>query len=154
LDVAEANLDRYDRAILDALSENARMTVTDLSERVGLSKTPCAARLRRLEESGVILGYRPILNHARLGQGHIAFVQVNLTDTKIRALEAFEAAARRIPEVEQCHMIAGAFDYLIKIRTRDIGAFRQVLGEKISALPHVSHTSTFVAMGVVLDPGG
>lgn len=154
MDAAEANLDRYDRAILDALSENARMTVTELSERVGLSKTPCAARLRRLEESGVILGYRPILDHARLGRGHIAFVQVSLTDTKMRALEAFEAAARRIAEVEQCHMIAGSFDYLIKIRTRDIGAFRQVLGEKISALPHVSHTSTFVAMGVVLDQGG
>jgi Lrp/AsnC family leucine-responsive transcriptional regulator len=95
-----------------------------------------------------------VLDHARLGRGHIAFVQVSLTDTKMRALDAFEAAARRIPEVEQCHMIAGAFDYLVKVRTRDIGAFRLVLGERISALPHVSHTSTFVAMGVVLDQGG
>lgn len=147
------NLDRIDYAIVEALSENARMTVTDLAERVGLSKTPCAARLRRLEEGKVILGYRPVLDHTALGQGHIAFVQVSLTDTKLAALDAFDRAVRRIPEIEQCHMIAGSFDYLIKVRTKDIGTFRTILGEKISSLPHVSHTSTFVSMGVVVDAG-
>lgn len=151
--MAADQLDRIDHAILAALGENARMTVTELAERVGLSKTPCAARLRRLEQAGVVRGYRAIVDHVRLGQGHVAFVQVHLTDTKTPALAAFEAAVRAIPEVEECHLIAGAFDYLVKVRTRDIDAFRRVLGERISALPHVSHTSTFVAMGTVVDRG-
>lgn len=151
--MAADQLDRIDHAILAALGENARMTVTELAERVGLSKTPCAARLRRLEEAGVIRGYRAIVDHVRLGQGHVAFVQVHLTDTKTPALAAFDAAVRAIPEVEECHLIAGAFDYLVKVRTRDIDAFRRVLGERISALPHVSHTSTFVAMSTVVDRG-
>ena len=151
--MAADQLDRIDHAILAALGENARMTVTELAERVGLSKTPCAARLRRLEEAGVIRGYRAIVDHVRLGRGHVAFVQVHLTDTKTPALTAFDVAVRAIPEVEECHLIAGAFDYLVKVRTRDIDAFRRVLGERISALPHVSHTSTFVAMGTVVDRG-
>jgi Lrp/AsnC family transcriptional regulator, leucine-responsive regulatory protein len=148
-----ADLDRIDRAILEALAGNARISITDLAAAVGLSKSPCAARLRRLEDSGIIRGYRPVLDHARLGQGHIAFVQVHLSNTRSPALAAFEAAIKVIPEVEECHLIAGAFDYLVKVRTRDISAFREVLGEKISALPHVSHTSTFVAMGTVVDLG-
>jgi len=146
-------LDRIDLAIIDALISDARITITELSDRVGLSKTPCAARLRRLEDERIILGYRPILNHTALGRGHIAFVQVSMSDTRLAALEAFNGAVRKIPEVEQCHMIAASFDYLIKVRTSDISSFRTVLGEKISALPHVSHTSTFVAMDAVVDAG-
>lgn len=147
-------LDRIDVAIISALTENARMTVTDLAERVGMSKTPCTNRLRRLEEEGIIKGYRPVLDHDALGRGHIAFVQVSLTDTKLAALDAFDTAIRRISEVEECHMIAGSFDYLVKVRTADISAFRTVLSERISTLPHVSHTSTFVAMAVVTDVVG
>lgn len=134
--------------------EDARISVTALAERVGLSKTPCAARLRRLEASGIVRGYRPVLDHRRLGRGHVAFVQVHLHDTKSAALEAFDAAVRAIPEVEECHLIAGSFDYLVKVRTEDIDAFRRVLGERISALPHVSHTSSFVAMAAVIDRDG
>lgn len=144
-------LDRIDQAIISDLTEDGRMTITDLAERVGLSKTPCTNRLRRLEEGGIIRGYRPMLDHNALGRGHIAFVQVSLTDTKLAALDAFDIAVRRISEVEECHLIAGPFDYLIKVRTADISAFRTVLSERISTLPHVSHTSTFVAMAVVTD---
>ena len=86
-----------------------------------------------------------------MGASHIAFVQVILTDTKTEALNAFNKAVRDVPEIEQCHMIAGAFDYLIKVRSRDIGDYRRVLGEKISELPYVSHTSTFVVMEAVKD---
>lgn len=146
-------LDRIDHAIIGALTEDARMTVTQLAERVGLSKTPCTNRVKRLESEGIIRGYRPVLDHSALGRGHIAFVQVSLTDTKFAALDAFDAAIRRIPEVEECHLIAGPFDYLVKIRTADISAFRTVLSERLSSLPHVSHTSTFVAMAVVADAG-
>lgn len=145
------DLDIFDRKILEILASEGRITVTELSQRVGLSKTPCQNRIRRLEKTGYILGYRAILDPVRLGAGHIALVQVTLANTTSAALEAFNAAVRRIPEIEQCHMTAGGFDYLLKVRTRDINSYRAVLGEKISALPHVSNTSTFVVMESVVD---
>ncbi|WP_173932294.1 Lrp/AsnC ligand binding domain-containing protein [Chelativorans sp. Marseille-P2723] len=144
-------LDRIDRQILDALSKNGRLSIAALAERVGLSKTPVQARLRRLEKEEFIRGYMAIIDRARMGEGHVAFVQVSLSDTRSAALDAFNKAALAIPEIEQCHMIAGNFDYLLKIRTKDIAAYRRVLGEKISNLPHLSHTSTFVAMETVKD---
>ena len=82
---------------------------------------------------------------------HIAFAEVKLSDTREKALEEFNAGVRLIPEVEECHMIAGNFDYLLKVRTEDIRRYRTVLGEKISSLPHVASTSTFVAMQSVRD---
>jgi len=85
------------------------------------------------------------------GRITVAFVEMKLTDTKLSALEAFSEAAREIPEIEQMHLIAGPFDYLVKVRTADINSFRLVLGEKLSALPYVAHTSTFVAMSTVVD---
>lgn len=144
-------LDPFDRRILAALVEDGRMSVTDLSARVGLSKTPCQVRLRRLIDEGYIEGFRAILNPAKLGLDHVAFVEVKLSDTREQALEEFNAATRRIPEVEECHMIAGRFDYLLKVRTADIKRYRQVLGEKISSLPHVASTSTSVAMQAVKE---
>lgn len=144
-------LDRIDRNILDALSGDGRLSLAQLADRVGLSKTPVQARLRRLESEGYIRGYTAIIDRERMGEGHIAFVQVTLSDTRSVALAAFNKAILDVPEIEQCHMIAAGFDYLLKIRTRDIVAYRHVLGEKISRLPHVSHTSTFVAMETVKD---
>ncbi|WP_274424278.1 Lrp/AsnC family transcriptional regulator [Chelativorans sp. YIM 93263] len=146
-----ARLDRIDRAILETLSRDARLSTTELARRVGLSKTPVQARLRRLEEKGIIRGYSAIIDRERTGEAHLAFVQVTLSDTRSAALQAFNRAALEVPEIEQCHMIASGFDYLLKVRTKDISAYRRVLGEKISTLPHVSHTSTFVAMESVKD---
>lgn len=145
------NLDAFDRRILDVLAGDGRITITDLSQKVGLSKTPCQNRMRRLEKDGFIVGYRAVLDPARLGAGHIAFVQVTLSSTTSSALETFNAAAREVPEIEQCHMIAGGFDYLLKVRTSNIDSYRKILGERISGLPHVSHTSTFVVMESVVD---
>lgn len=130
------------------------MTVTDLAMAVGLSKTPCQVRLRRLQESGVIRGFRAMVDPAKLGMDHVAFAEVKLSDTRESALTEFNDAVRRIPEVEECHMIASSFDYLLKVRTADIRRYRTVLGEKISSLPHVASTSTFVAMETVLEAGG
>lgn len=148
-----SELDQHDWRLLKALHENGRMTVTDLAGRVGLSKTPCQNRMRRLERDGYIAGYTAVLDHAKLGQGHVAFVQVHLADTTERALRAFNEAVRDVAAVEQCHMIAGGFDYLLKVRTADIVEYRRTLGETIANLPHVSHTSTFVAMESVKEPG-
>lgn len=146
-----AMLDQFDRVIVSILQTEGRITLTELASRVGLTKTPCAARVKRLEADGYILGYKAIVDCEKLGLGHLAFVEVKLDNTKLAALEAFDEAARKIPEIEQLHLIAGSFDYLVKVRTTDINAFRLVLGEKLSALPHVSHTSSFVSMATVVD---
>ncbi|PZU12778.1 MAG: ArsR family transcriptional regulator [Sphingobium sp.] len=147
------DMDEFDRRIVAALVEDGRMSVTDLAATVGLSKTPCQVRLRRLQESGVIRGFRAIVDPAKLGMDHVAFTEVKLSDTREAALNEFNAAVRRIAEVEECHMLASNFDYLLKVRTADIRRYRAVLGEKISALPHVASTSTFVAMETVLEAG-
>ena len=144
-------MDEYDRKILSVLSVEGRISMTALGERVGLSKTPVTARVKRLEEEGVITGYRATLSASKLGVEHIAFLEVKLSDTREKALEAFNQAVRAIPEVEACHMIAGGFDYLIKVRTSDIFAYRQVLGEQLSRLPNVASTSTYISMQSVVD---
>ncbi len=145
------DLDDADRRILDILRQDGRITFTDLAARVGLSKTPCQQRVRRLVESGVIVGFRAIVDPVKLGLDHVAFAEVKLSDTREAALREFNAAVRQIPEVEECHMIASSFDYLLKVRTADIRRYRSVLGEKISSLPHVASTSTFVAMETVRE---
>ncbi|BAK65384.1 proline dehydrogenase transcriptional activator [Sphingobium sp. SYK-6] len=147
----QANLDAFDRKILDILLRDGRIPITELAAQVGLSKTPCQNRVRKLQETGVIRGYRAIIDPRRLGLDHVAFTEVKLSDTREAALEEFNRAVRRIPEVEECHMIASNFDYLLKVRTADIRRYRIVLGEKISSLPHVASTSTYVAMETVLD---
>ena len=144
-------MDEYDRKILSVLSVEGRISMTALGARVGLSKTPVTARVKRLEEEGVITGYRATLSASKLGVEHIAFLEVKLSDTREKALNAFNQAVRAIPEVEACHMIAGGFDYLIKVRTSDIFAYRQVLGEQLSRLPNVASTSTYISMQSVVD---
>jgi Lrp/AsnC family leucine-responsive transcriptional regulator len=144
-------LDRFDWSILSALAENGRLSITELAQRIGLSKSPTHARLRRLEHNGVIKGYRALLDPIQLGLDHVAFVEVRLSDTREAALAAFNAAVMLIPEIEQAHLIAGNFDYLMKIRTRSMADYRWVLAENISSLPHVANTSTYVAMQAVKE---
>lgn len=151
---SKGDLDIFDRKIIAALSADGRMTVTDLAKAVGLSKTPCQVRLRKLIDMGVIRGFRAIIDAAKMGLDHVAFAEVKLSDTREQALREFNAAVQRIAEVEECHMIASSFDYLLKVRTTDIRRYREVLGEKISSLPHVASTSTFVAMETVKERSG
>lgn len=144
-------LDQFDLKILDALAEDGRISITDLAARVGLSKTPCQVRFKRLIRDGYVDGFKAVLNPAKLGLDHVAFAEVKLTNTQEDALKSFDAAVKKIKEVEECHMIAGRFDYLLKIRTRDIHRYRHVLGERISNLPYVSSTSTNVVMEAVKE---
>ena len=144
-------LDPFDAKILRHLAADGRMRITELARHIGLSKTPCQARVKRLEAEGYILGYHAALSAEKLGLSHIAFVQITLNNTREPALEAFNAAVRALPEIEQCHMIAGGFDYLLKVRTPSIEAYRKVMGEQISALPHVKSSSTFVSMEAVKE---
>ena len=144
-------IDSFDTAILRELAADGRLPATELARRIGLSKTPVLARIRRLEQAGVIRGYRANLDPVKLGRAHVAFVEVRLSDTREPALQAFNKAVLALEEVEECHMIAAHFDYLLKVRCSDIGSFRRVLGEKISTLPFVTATSTHVAMDAVKD---
>ena len=148
-----SEIDQFDRRIIDLLRDDGRMSVAELARRVGLSSTPCQVRLKRLLDQGYIRGFRAVLDPVKLGLDHIAFTEVKLSDTREAALDAFRRAVLRIPEVEECHMIASSFDYLLKVRTPDIRRYREVLGERISALPHVANTSTFVAMETIRDAG-
>ena len=149
--IDRADLDRFDHAILRELSVDGRISATELGRRIGLSKSPTQARMKRLEDGGVIIGYRANLDPIRMGQAHVAFVEVRLSDTREAALQAFNKAVLAVPEVEQAHMIASRFDYLLKVRTTDIQDYRRVLAERISALPYVASTSTYVAMEAVKE---
>lgn len=144
-------LDRFDAAIVRVMATDGRISVTELARRIGLSKSPTQARLRRLEQEGIITGYRALLDPVRMGLAHVAFVEVKLSDTREAALRAFNAAVLEVPEIEECHMIAGGFDYLLKVRTADIVSYRRVLAEQISSLPHVASTSTYVTMEAVKE---
>ncbi len=152
--MAQSNLDSYDRQIITVLGEDGRISVADLARRIGLTKTPTQARVKRLEAEGIITGYRVMLDPIRLGLDHVAFVEVKLSDTREAALRAFNVAVAKVPEIEQAHMMASHFDYLLKVRTRSMSDYRAVLGEKISGLPHVSSTSTYVAMQAVKEQAG
>ncbi|KEQ07454.1 Lrp/AsnC family transcriptional regulator [Pseudorhizobium pelagicum] len=147
----ESELDTYDRKILEIVADDGRISLTDLSNRIGLSKTPCTARLKRLIDESFIQGFRAVLNPQKLGLDHVAFAEVTLSDTREKALLEFNQAVSRIREVEECHMIAGRYDYLLKVRTPNIRRYREILGERISSLPHVASTSTSVAMQSVKE---
>nr|WP_099594580.1 Lrp/AsnC ligand binding domain-containing protein [Amylibacter kogurei] len=149
--VEDRQIDRIDRKILDILRGDGRMSITELASRIGLSKTPCQTRVQRLIKDGVIQGFRAVVSPDVLGRAHIAFVEVTLSDTREKALGSFNDAVRKVAEIEECHMIAGSFDYLMKIRSKDIADYRRILGEVITALPYVANTSTHVVMEPVKD---
>ena len=147
----KVEMDAIDLKILKALSEDARSPTAEIARRVGLSKTPVALRIKRLEEIGLITGYRVVLSPVKLGLTHVTYLEVSVTDTREAALQQFNTAVRAIPEVEECYMIAGGCDYMLKLRSRDMGHFRQIMAEKISTLPHVRATSSHVSMEAVVE---
>ena len=146
-----ASLDRIDRNILRELQNNGRITYNELAERVGLSKTPCLNRVKRLERQRFIRGYQAMLDPDRVQQGYVVYAQVKLTSTKRAMLEKFNKKVCEIPEIVSCHMMAGGYDYLLKIRTKDMKAYRDFLIEQLSTLPGIDQTSTFPVMEQVKD---
>ncbi|MCL6285448.1 Lrp/AsnC ligand binding domain-containing protein [Ruegeria sp. 2012CJ41-6] len=145
-------LDRIDQRILAELAANGRLSIVELAARVNLTNTPCSERVKRLERSGYISGYRALLDKERLGLGHLTVVQVSLAATADTSLEDFNRAVRDIPEIETCLMVAGSFDYLLTVRTRDIAHFRDVLGDRINRLPGIHQTNSFAVMETVRHP--
>lgn len=139
-------LDRIDREILRRLQDDGRLSNVSLARSINLSPTPCLERVRRLEAEGYILGYVALLDPQKLGVGVISFVQVLLDRTTPDVFERFKEGIGLCPEVLECHMVAGGFDYLLKVRTRDMFEYRNFLGDKLAGLPGISQTHTYVVM--------
>lgn len=136
-------LDRIDLIILDTLQKDGRIANNDLAKKINLSASPCLERVRRLEKEGYIERYRAVLNSIKLNYGMSAFIQVTLDRTTSDVFEKFKLEVVKIKEVVECHMIAGGFDYLLKLRFANMEAYREVLG-MIVELPAVSQTHTYV----------
>lgn len=143
---APEQLDRTDRRILQALQDDGRITNQKLAELVSLSPTAVLARVQRLTRSGYILGYEARLNPQLLGAGLLVFVEVLLDRTTPNVFEAFKAAVQVHPEVLECHMVAGGFDYLLKTRVADMDAYRRFAGAVLWRLPGVRETRTYAVM--------
>ena len=139
-------LDAIDLKILDALQRDGRLSNVALAKAVGLSPTPCAERVRALEASGVIAGYSARLDAGRLDLGLLVFIEIAIDRTSQDAFDEFATAITRIPQVQECHMVAGGFDYLIKVRVPDMLAFRAFLGEVLSKVPGIRETRTYAVM--------
>lgn len=139
-------LDRIDRKILLTLQDFGRLSNVDLAKMVNLSPTPCLERVRRLEREGYIKGYKAILDQNKLDQALTVFVQMTLDRTTPDVFDLFRDKVRQLPEVVECHMVAGGFDYLLKIRVKDMSAFRLFLGEQLTSLTGVLTTHSYVVM--------
>ncbi|HEX4710879.1 Lrp/AsnC ligand binding domain-containing protein [Phenylobacterium sp.] len=139
-------IDDTDRRILRVLQTDGRISNQDLALRCNLSPSACSDRVRRLREQGVISGYAAVLDPSKVDRALLIFVEVVLDRTTGDVFEAFAAAARRSPEVMECHMVAGGFDYLIKARVRDMAAYRRFLGEVLVEMPGVRETRTYAVL--------
>ena len=144
-------LDATDVAILAALQDDGRLSNVALAKAVGLSPTPCAERVRSLEAAGIIEGYAAGLDPSKLDLGLMVFIEVSLERTSMAAFDAFRDAMLAIPQVQECHMVAGGFDYLLKVRVRDMAAYRAFLGEVLSKVPGIRATHTYAVMERVKD---
>ena len=143
---AEPDLDRIDRKILLILQEDGRIANLKLAEAVALSPTAVLARVQRLTRDGFILGYEARLNPLKLGAGMLVFVEVLLDRTTPNVFDQFKAAVQVHPEIMECHMVAGGFDYLLKTRSADMNAYRVFAGNVLWQLPGVRETRTYAVM--------
>lgn len=141
-----ADIDRTDRRILDLLQRDGRMTNADLAQRVGLPPTSMSDRVRRLQKQGYITGFTARLDPVRIGLELLVFVEVSLDKTTPDAFERFSRAVQSAPEILECHMVAGGFDYLVKARVTDMAHYRAFLGDVLLSMPGVSETRTYPVM--------
>lgn len=145
------NLDFIDLQLLTTLQNEGRIPVVELAKKVNLSATPCTLRMRRLEQEGVIVGYHARINPVALNQALMVFVTVSLKATDEASLKAFNAAVKPVKQILECHMLGGGFDYLLKIRVRDMPEYREILGSTIGALPMIESTHSYFVMEQVKE---
>jgi Lrp/AsnC family leucine-responsive transcriptional regulator len=146
-------LDRTDRKLLKLLQGDGRLATVELADKIGLSPTATSERLKRLLRDGYVTGFRAMLDPGKLGRGLLVFIEVGLDKTTADIFEKFAAAVRRAPEVLECHMVGGGFDYLVKTRVADMNAYRRFLGDVVLGLPGVKETRTYVVMEEVKSDG-
>jgi Lrp/AsnC family leucine-responsive transcriptional regulator len=144
-------LDSIDRNILRVLQKNGRISFAELSRTVGLSATPCVERIKRLEREGIIRGYTALINPHYLKAGLVVFVQVTLSRNSQDNFEAFSQAAEALPEIQECYLVSGTFDYLLKARVADMASYRKFYGETLLTLPGVKDCTSYVVMEEVKD---
>jgi Lrp/AsnC family leucine-responsive transcriptional regulator len=142
-----------DRKILRLIQEDGRITTVELADRIGLSPTATSERLKRLIRESYVIGFRAMLDPHKLGRGLLVFVEVSLDKTTPDVFERFAAAVRRSPEVLECHMVSGGFDYLVKTRVENMPAYRRFLGDVLLSLPGVKETRTYAVMEEVKTDG-
>ncbi len=146
-----SKLDDIGRRILRELSQDGRISNLELAERVGLSPSACLRRVQELERSGVITGYRATIDPAKLGLSFLAYVTVGLSTHTKKAQADFETAMAEAPEVRECHNITGAIEYLLRIETADLAAYKHFHTEVLGVLPQVHSISTYVVMDSTKD---
>ena len=139
-------IDRIDRRILRTLQDDGRTSITDLAERVGLSATPCSERVKRLERDGFITGYHARLSPQALGQSLLVFVEIRLSAKSGQIFEEFKREVLKLPNVLECHLVSGDFDYLIKARIPEMNAYRRLLGDMLLGLPGARESKSYVVM--------
>lgn len=139
-------LDRIDRRIVDALQKEGRITMTDLATRVGLSTTPVTERVRRLEREKVITGYHAHVTPEALGRGLLVFVEIKLSAKSGEVFERVKKEILFVPEVMECHLVSGDFDYLIKARIGEMAEYRRLLGNILLKLPSAAESRSYVVM--------
>lgn len=144
-------IDKIDRKILATLQQDGRISNVELARQVNLSPTPCLERVRRLEKHGYIKGYRAELCPEKMKAGFVTFMTVNLDRTTNDVFSRFSEHVAKLEEIVECHMVGGGFDYLLKIRTEDMAAFRKFMGEELSQLPEVTQTHSYFVMEEVKD---
>ena len=144
-------LDRTDRRILECLQADGRISNVDLARKVNLTPTPCIERVKRLERHGYIRGYTAILDPQMVDASLLVFIEIDLSHTSPDAFRKFREEARKLPEILDCHLVSGNFDYLIKARVSDMKAYRELLGEKILSLPSVNGSRSYVVMEEVKE---
>jgi Lrp/AsnC family leucine-responsive transcriptional regulator len=140
------SLDRIDCAILDVLQKDGRITMIELAEKVGLSATPCTERVRRLERDGVITGYHARLDPAVLGKKLLVFVEIKMSTKSDEVFERVKRQISHVPEVMECHLVSGDFDYLVKARLTEMSQYRRLLGQILLKLPAATESRSYVVM--------
>ena len=148
---SKRELDKIDRNILRILQNDGRISFTELGEKVGLSTTPCTERVRRLEREGIIEGYYARLNPHALGQELLVFVEIKLQSKSGNIFEDFRREVRQIPQIMECHLVSGEYDYLIKVRLPNMSAYRDMLGNILLQLPAASESRSYVVMEEVKE---
>ncbi len=144
-------LDRTDRRILECLQADGRISNVQLARKVNLTPTPCIERVRRLERQGYIRGYTALLDPELVNASLLVFVEIDLSHNSPDAFREFRDEARKLPEIMDCHLVSGNFDYLIKARVSDMKAYRELLGDKILSLPGVNGSRSYVVMEEVKE---